>query len=150
MFRVRLVRKIQENRVEFRVGGLFRLLSSAAALGLLGAGWALGTWTVPLVLAALSVLGALYDEAAVFDRSTGRAEFRLGLLVWHRIRRVSLADIAEVRVTTFGPAKFTGFEVGLRDGRVVTIENDRGRTSSDRLAVWGRDLADWLGVPLGT
>jgi len=150
LFRIRLQWKVSALRLEFRIGWGFRLLNLAAALALVAAGVVLDTWTVPVVLASLAVLGALYEESVTFDKTSGRAEFRVGLLVLHRTKRVALADIAEVRLNTFGPAKFTGLEVGLRDGRVLTIENDRGKASADRLAAWGRDLAAWLQVPLST
>lgn len=148
MFRVRLVLVRKGEKWEFRVGNAFRVASAGAAVALVVAGAVLGTFTVPLVLAALAVVGALYEESATFDRTLNRAEFRLGLVVFHRTRAFSLTDIAEVRVSSFGPARFIGLEVGLVDGRVFTIENDRGKASSERLSAWGAELAAWLGVPL--
>jgi hypothetical protein len=148
MFRIRLVCLQTEEKWVFRVGMGFRWANLGAGVALLVAGFLLETFWVPLVLASLAFLGALYEESAVFDRTSNRAEFRVGLVAWHRTRVVSLTDIAEVRVSSFGPARFTGLEVGLVDGRVLTIENDRGKPSSERLAAWGAGLAAWLGVPL--
>jgi len=148
MFRIRLVLVRKGEKWEFRVGNAFRIANGLVALALVVSGVVLDTYAVPLALAALAVLGALYEEAAIFDREHRRAEFRLGLVVFHRTRAFALSDIAEVRVSSFGPARFVGLEVGLIDGRVFTIENDRGKASSERLEAWGAALADWLGVPL--
>lgn len=124
------------------------MINLAAAAALLAAGAALDTYAVPAVLALVAVLGALYEESAVFDREKGQARFTVGLVFWHRTKIVPLADVVEVRVVGFGPAKFAGLEVGLRDGTVKTIENDRGKAASERLEAWGAELARWLEVPL--
>ncbi len=147
MFKLRLVLVRTEDRWVFRVGNGFRVLNLAAAVVLLVAGFVLGTFSVPIVLAALAVLGALYEETVLVDRSQNRVEFRLGLLVFHRTKAFALTDVAEVRTTSFGPARFTGLELGLRDGRVFTIENDRGKASTARQTEWGSELARWIGVP---
>lgn len=148
MFRVRLTFQSSANRLLFRVGWGFRVVNALVALGILGAGMVLGTLAVPGVLASLAVLGALYEESVTFDADTGRAEFRVGLVLWYRIRAVALADIAEVRLTTFGAASFVGLEVGLRDGRTLTVENDRGKAATERLSSWAQELSRWLKVPL--
>lgn len=148
MFRVRLTFQSSAQRLSFRVGSGFRIVNVVVALVLVAAGVGLGTLEVPVVLASLALLGALYEESVTFDASTGRAEFRVGLVLWYRIRAVALADIAEVRLNTFGAASFTGLEVGLRDGRTMTVENDRGKAATDRLTAWAQELAQWLKVPL--
>lgn len=148
MFRIRLVLVQQGQTWAFRVGTTFRVVNAVTAVALVAAGFALDTYLVPTILASLAVLGALYEESATFDLATNRAEFRLGLLVFHRTRAFALNEIAEVRVNRFGPAQFVGLEVGLRDGQVFTIENDRGKASTERLTAWGRELARWLDVPL--
>jgi hypothetical protein len=148
VFRVRLTFQSSASRLSFRVSPGFRVVNGFVAIAILGAGWALGTFEVPVVLASLAVLGALYEESATFDASSGRAEFRVGLLVWYRIRAVALDDIVEVRLSTFGAASFVGFEVGLRDGRTLTVENDRGKAATERLSAWAQELAQWLRVPL--
>lgn len=124
------------------------MVNTLVAVVLVAAGMGLGTLEVPLVLASLALLGALYEESVSFDAATGRAEFRVGLVIWYRIRAVALADIVEVRLSTFGAASFTGLEVGLRDGRTLTVENDRGKAATGRLTAWGQELAQWLKVPL--
>jgi len=147
LFRIRLVLERGDDRWVFRVGWVFRLVNILTALVLLAAGFLLQSFTLPVILASLALLGALYEESASFDLATGRVEFRLGLVVFHRTRVYSRDQIAEVRTTVFGSAKFTGLEVGLKDGTVLTIENDRGKASMGRLTGWGADLAQWLGVP---
>lgn len=132
----------------FHVGWAFRLVNALIAVAFLGSGFFLETWTVPLILSSLAILGALYDESVTFDRTRGRVEFSLGLVVFHRIRGFALADVVEVRIATFGPARFVGLEIGLRDGKVLTIENDRGKAGTERLTAWGTSLAQWLEVPL--
>ena len=150
MFRIRLVLVRSQTRWVFRVGRLFRVISSAAALGLLLAGFALDTLTVPIILASVALLSALYEESAVFDSASNRAEFRWGLLPLHRTKSFPLSDIAEIRLSTFGQAHFTSLEVGMADGAVLTIENDKGKTSAERLTGWGQELAQWLKRPLTT
>jgi hypothetical protein len=150
LFRIRLVLERTEDRMVFRVGRLFRVVNVVTALVLVAAGFLLQSATVPAVLASLALLGALYQESSTFDKSRGRAEFRLGLLVFHRTKAFDLADVVEVRTSTFGSARFIGLEVGLRDGSTLTIENDRGKASFERLSSWGAELAQWLGVPLVT
>lgn len=148
MFRIRLTLWRDDLRWVFRVGKGFRVVSLVSAAALLAAGAALGTFLVPLLLASLAVLGSLYEESATFDKQKNRVEFRLGLVFLHRTRAFPLDALAEVRLTTFGPARFVGLEVGLNDGRVFTIENDRGKASSERLQAWGHELARWLEVPI--
>lgn len=147
MFKLRLVLVRTEDQWVFRVGNGFRALNLAAAAVLVVAGFVLGTFTVPVILASLAVLGALYEETVLIDRKRNRVELRLGLLVFHRTKAFALTDVAEVRTTVFGPARFTGLELGLRDGRVLTIENDRGKASAARQVLWGAELASWIGVP---
>lgn len=147
MFRIRLVLDRKLDRWVFRVGWLFRWINFLTALALLAAGFLLQSFTLPLILGVLAVLGALYEESAVFDLTANRVEFRLGLLVFHRTRIYALDQVSEIRTSVFGQAKFTGLEVGLKDGTVLTIENDRGKASLARLTGWGADLAQWLGVP---
>lgn len=148
MFRIRLVLVQAPGRLVFRVGNSFRVVNLVAAAALLAAGFALDAVLVATVLASVAVLGALYEESARFDQAANRAEFRLGLVIFHRTKAFRLDQIGEVRVSTFGPAQFTGLEVGLQDGTTLTIENDRGKASTDRLTRWGAELAQWLGVPL--
>lgn len=148
MFRIRLILEKGQERWVFRVGRVFRVVNVTVAAALVAAGWLLSAWVVPTILAALAVLGALYEESASFDLAHNRAEFRLGLVGLHRTRSFRLDQVAEVRLSQFGAARFTGLEVALSDGTVLTIENDRGKASHERLAGWARDLAGWLGVPL--
>ncbi len=148
MFRIRLVLRRTDDCWVFRVGRGFRVLNLLTAAALLAAGFWLESLAVPVLMASMAALGALYEESVRFDRAANRVEFRLGLLVFHRTRAFTLDDVAEVRTTTFGTAPFTGLEVGLRDGTALTIENDRGKTGSERLKAWGDELAAWLGVPL--
>jgi len=148
MFRMRLVLARTASRWVFRTGTAFRVVNAVAAVALVGAGVLLATWPVPLVLASLALLAALYEEAVVIDGETQKVEFRLGLVFWHRTRRFTVGDIAEIRVHRFGPAQFVGLELGLRDGRVFTVENDRGKAATERLTAWGQDLSQALGVPL--
>lgn len=148
MFRIRLVLDRQPDVWVFRVGRGFRLVSLATAAGLIWAGALLESFTASAVLAALALLGSLYEETARFDRARGRVEFRWGLVFLHRTRSFAVDQVAEVRTVGFGAARFSGLEVGLRDGTVLTIENERGKTGSERLRGWGAELAQWLGVPL--
>lgn len=150
MFRIRLTLWRDDRQWVFRVGKGFRVVSLVSAAALLAAGVALDTLLVPALLASLAVIGSLYEESVMFDKAANRVEFRLGLVIFHRTKAFPLDAVAEVRVNTFGPARFTGLEVGLTDGRVFTIENDRGKASSERLGAWGQDLARWLGVPVSS
>jgi hypothetical protein len=129
---------------------VFRVVNLVTALVLVAAGFLLASVTMPAVLASLAALGALYEESVTFDQTRNRVEFRLGLVILHRTKVFALDQVAEVRTAVFGSAKFTGLELGLKDGKVLTIENDRGKPGSERLTAWGADLATWLGVPLVT
>ena len=132
------------------MGHGFRLVSLIGAIALLVAGYFWNSWVTAGLLASLALMGALYEESATFDRTQDRAEFRWGLVLWHRTQTWPLSEVAEVRLVAFGPASFATLEVGLAGGRVKTIESDRGKAASERLAAWGQDLAAWLGVPLVT
>jgi len=148
LFRIRLILDRGPELWVFRVGRVFRVVSVGTALGLLAAGVVLDSLAVSGTLAAVAVLGALYEETLSFDRAQGRVEFRWGLVPLHRTSVFAFDEVAEVRTVGFGAARFVGLEVGLRDGTVLTIENDRGKAGTERLKAWGGDLAQWLGVPL--
>ena len=129
---------------------MFRVVNLITAVVVIAAGFLLESFAMPAVLASLAVLGALYEESVTFDLTHNRVEFRLGLVVLHRTKAFALDQVAEVRAAVFGPAKFTGLEVGLKDATVLTIENDKGKAGTERLTAWGAELAAWLGVPLVT
>jgi len=150
LFRIRLILDRQADVWVFRVGRGFRLVSFGTAVGLLWAGALLESLAFSAVLAAFALLGSLYEETARFDRTRDTVEFRWGLVFLHRTRAFAFDQVAEVRTVGFGAARFAGLEVGLRDGTVLTIENDRGKAGTERLTAWGADLAQWLGVPLVT
>lgn len=124
------------------------MINLITAAALIVAGFFLASLLIPVVLASLAVLGALYEESVTFDRAKNRVEFKVGLVVFHRTKAFALEEVSVVRTTVFGPAQFVGLEIGLRDGTMMTIENDRGKASKERLTGWGQDLSQWLGVPL--
>lgn len=150
MFRLKLTLVQTENRWVFQMGVGFRILNAVTVAVLLAAAVVLQAGVLPVVLAGIAALGALYDESVIFDRTSRRIVFRMGILFLHRTKVIGWDQVAEVRVKSFGNDKFTGLELGLVDGAVKTIENDRGKASAERLALWGRDLAAWLEIPLVT
>jgi len=138
------------DRWVYRVGWPFRLVNLGAALGLVVAGLLVDGGWLAYALAVLALVGGLYEESIDLDKGKNRAELRVGLVFWHRRRTYRLDQVVEVRCSAFGEAKFVVFELGLDDGRVMTIENDRGKTAGGRLTAWAGDLAAWLGLPLTT
>ena len=148
MFRIHMALHKSSDRWEFRVGWVFRAILAVLAVGILYAGFRWGSGSVAAVIALIAMVGAVYEESMSFDRARGVAEFRTGLLFLHRRKVFALGEIAQVRVSVFGPARFTGLEIVLADGSGKTIESDRGEASVRRLQQWGAELAEWLEIPL--
>lgn len=96
-----------------------------------------------IVSAALGI-ALLYNDSWVFDRQTGVAEGRLGLLVLFRRRRIALSGLAGVRVVTVGRmARLEAFDSTRKS---VLLDSSRS-TRTEGLRKIGVRIAEFCGLP---
>ena len=168
-FRLSL-RRVSGGRLSLTIPWWFRFLLLAAGLLLLYAllstsasgirGVFIPANTLPLLLCAISLFGACYQECWTFDRPKGRLVYQTGLLMVRRRRTWPLPERVEVGqfirgrppgAADTGPSLLArpvlSLSVHMRDGEVHRLEL-YAFSQKLRVRQYAREIASYCGIKL--
>ncbi len=106
---------------------------------------------IPAVIAVLSLLGGLYTEKWIFNKSTDTVTAFRGLLFWGERSRFPLSSIREVRFTESGNEirkKRSILFIFLHDGEMHNVDSAYGRAQCENLYKRAQLIADFCGRKL--
>ncbi len=106
---------------------------------------------IPAAVALLSLLGGLYTEEWIFDKTTDTVSAFTGLVLLGKKTRFSLSSVEEIRFTPIDSPHRRQRAVlflFLKNGTRYTIDSAYGRLPSENLSQRAQLIAEFCGIPI--